>query len=287
MHTAKTRIIIFLTDYLTALIAWILFFYFRKTYIELAPFELSERFFLGVLIIPFFWLGIYYFFGTYRDVKRWYTTRTIVITTKSVVLGTIILFFTLLLDDYVYAYSAYYKLILALFLLQYLLTLIPRLIITYSIVSKVHRRVWGFKTLLIGGSSKAVEIYREIEQLPKGVGNQFVGFVNLNGIDKEISDELPHIGHVDELEKILAQEQIEEVIIALDSTEHEKLKQLIVRIQGKDIRIKIIPDMFDLLSGSVKMSNIFGALLIEVEENIMPFWQTIVKRWVEDRKSVV
>jgi exopolysaccharide biosynthesis polyprenyl glycosylphosphotransferase len=287
MNVGRTKTIIVLTDYCTALLAWILFFYFRKTKIELVPFEVSDRFYLGVLLIPFFWLGIYYFFGTYKDIKRWYTTRTIVITTKSVVIGTIVLFFTLILDDYVYSYSAYYESILALFLLQYFLTIIPRLLITYNIVSKIHRRIWGFRTLLIGGSSKAVEIFREIEQLPKGIGSQFVGFVNLNGIDKEIANELPHIGHVDDLERILEEEQIEEVIIALDSTEHEKLKQLIIRIQGRDIRIKIIPDMFDLLSGSVKMSNIFGALLIEVEENIMPFWQTIVKRWIDVVFSVI
>ena len=45
--------------------------------------------------------------------------------------------------------------------------------------------------------------------------------------------------------------------------------------------------MFDLLSGSVKMTNIFGALLIEVNEEIMPFWQFVIKRLMDIFVSMI
>jgi exopolysaccharide biosynthesis polyprenyl glycosylphosphotransferase len=45
--------------------------------------------------------------------------------------------------------------------------------------------------------------------------------------------------------------------------------------------------MYDILSGSVKMTNIFGALLIEVNQEVMPFWQQSFKRFIDIFLSVM
>jgi exopolysaccharide biosynthesis polyprenyl glycosylphosphotransferase len=39
--------------------------------------------------------------------------------------------------------------------------------------------------------------------------------------------------------------------------------------------------MYDILSGSVKMTNIYGALLMEVNTDSMPIWQEMVKRLLD------
>jgi exopolysaccharide biosynthesis polyprenyl glycosylphosphotransferase len=84
-----------------------------------------------------------------------------------------------------------------------------------------------------------------------------------------------------DLEKVIREQEIEEVIIALESVEHDKLKSILSRIEGGDYSIKILPDMYDILSGSVKMTNIFGALLIEVNAETMPIWQQTIKRFID------
>lgn len=281
MSEKFTKSLLIFSDFLSALFAWSIFFYFRKIYVEEAVFEVSERFFWGILILPLFWLGLYFVQGTYLSIKRLYLMRILSLTIMGTAIGTLFIFFLLLLDDKVNNYSSYYTLFFGLFVLHFFITLIPRLFITYSIVHKIHQKKWGFKTLLIGGSQKAVSVYREIEELPKGIGTDFVGFVNINGIDTDLKEELEHLGHADQLEEVVDDQEIEEVIIALDSSEHERLKQLVSRIQGRHIRIKIIPDMFDLLSGSIKMNNIFGAMLVAVDDEIMPFWQFVFKRIID------
>ena len=45
--------------------------------------------------------------------------------------------------------------------------------------------------------------------------------------------------------------------------------------------------MYDILAGSVKMTNIFGALLIEVNQESMPFWQQAVKRFLDIVLSMI
>ena len=118
--------------------------------------------------------------------------------------------------------------------------------------------------------------------LPKSNGNNFVGFVNINGVDKELESVLPRLGHFDDINSILqSHPNIEEVIIALDSSEHEKLRRIISVLQGYPILIKLIPDMYDIISGSVKMTSIFGTPLIEVNSEMMPIWQQILKRMID------
>jgi exopolysaccharide biosynthesis polyprenyl glycosylphosphotransferase len=171
-------------------------------------------------------------------------------------------------------------------LTHFCLTIVPRLILVSWMVKRIHSGRSGFRTLLIGGSEKAVEVYSEIEQLPRGT-NSFVGFVNLNGVDRYLEDKMPYLGHADNLESVLSKYQIEEVIIALESVEHGRLSSIISRISDSNIVIKILPDMYDILSGSVKMTNIFGALLIEVNQEAMPFWQQALKRFIDILFSVL
>lgn len=266
-----------LLDFFSASVAWGLFFAYRKIVLEKGIFESSTIFLLGILLIPVFWICLYYIIGTYHDVARQHRIKILGQTAFSSVFGTIFLFFLIIIDDQAY-YSEYYRSFFALLGLHFVITLIPRLIITQYCVNQIHKRKFGFKTLLIGGSEKAVAIYDEITALPKGIGNDFIGFVNLNGIDKHLEEKLPYLGKIDQLEKVLHEKKIEEVIIALDTTEHERLKEIISRISGNNVKIKLLHDMYDILSGSVKMTNLFGAILIEVDNQTMPLWQVHIKR---------
>ena len=275
-----------LVDWLCAVIAWFLFYYLRKTYVEGVEFSVSRSFYLGLLLVPLLWLLLYFLQGTYHNVKRLYRFKVFSLTFSATVIGSVLIFFLLLIDDTIAGYQMYYKSVSLLFVSHFLLTIIPRLILVSSLVRRIHSGGGGFNTLLIGGSDKAVEIYNEMNQLPKSV-NRFVGFVNLNGVDRYLEDSLLYLGHANNLENVLRDYDIEEVIIALESVEHDKLKSLISRIEGSNVVIKILPDMYDILAGSVKMTNIFGALLIEVNEESMPFWQQAVKRFLDIVLSLI
>lgn len=73
----------------------------------------------------------------------------------------------------------------------------------------------------------------------------------------------------------------------MESTEHERLRSIISKINDEDIRIKVLPDMYDILSGSVKLTNIFGALLMEVQHDPMPIWQRFLKRIMDFTLSLI
>ncbi|TNF48990.1 MAG: sugar transferase [Bacteroidetes bacterium] len=275
-----------LLDWFFATVSWGAFYYFRKVLIEKVEFTTDSTFYIGICAVPILWLLIFYFQGTYYDVKRLFRFRVFNLTFAGVLIGSVLLFFTLLLDDQINSYQEYYKSILLLFSIYFLSIVIPRLIFVTIVVKKIHQGKMGFKTLLIGGSDRAVEIYNELVQSSKRT-NDFIGFVNLNGVDRKLEGSLEYLGHADQLETIMMEYEIEEVIIALESVEHDRLKSIISRIEGGDLVIKILPDMYDILSGSVKMTNIFGALLIEVNAEVMPFWQQSTKRFIDVLISVL
>ena len=275
-----------LLDWFSAIASWGLFYYVRKTEIEHMPFMATDSFYLGIAVVPLIWLLLYSLQGTYHDLKRLYRFKLVNLTFIGTLIGSIVLFFLLLLDDEISEYTVYYKSILLLFGIHFFVTLIPRLTFVTVLVKRIQSGKNAFRTVLIGGSEKAVEIYKEITQIPKNI-YQFIGFININGVDRQLEKELTYLGHIDDLEHILRENKVEEAIIALESTEHDKLKSIVSRLEGGNLSIKILPDMYDILSGSVKMSNIFGALLIQLNVETMPVWQQTVKRLIDVVVSII
>jgi exopolysaccharide biosynthesis polyprenyl glycosylphosphotransferase len=273
-------------DWLTALFSWSIFFYFRKSLIENEPFNFGESFFLGVFFIPISWVLLYALQGTYNETRRMFRLRILNLTLLSSIAGSILIFFTLLLDDYVKTYQDYYQSFLLLFGIHFISTAFVRLGLTTILVNSVRKSGQGFKTLIVGGNEKALEVYKELLGLPKNV-NQFTGYVNINGVDHQLKTHIPNLGNLAQIEEVIQKNDIEEVIIAIESSDHNRLKDILVRIDDGKLKIKVLPDMYVILAGSVKMTNIYGALLIEINSDPMPFWQRALKRIMDILLSVI
>jgi exopolysaccharide biosynthesis polyprenyl glycosylphosphotransferase len=273
-------------DFCFAASAWGLFFYVRKTQIENQDFIADSKFYLGLLLIPLFWVFFYFIQGTYHDIRRMFRLKLINLSLIASLLGTITLFFALLIDDDVRSYQNYYRSIFFLFGIHFIFTVIPRLVFNTVLIQNIRKNGHGFKTLIIGGNEKAVEIYMELMQQKQNT-NSFIGYVNVNGKDKLLDGTLPYLGHATDLEETLNKYEVEEVIIAVENSDHNRLKDIISRIDNGNIRIKILPDMYAILSGSVEMMNIYGALLIEIIPDVMPFWQQTVKRFMDVLISLI
>ena len=279
--TEKQRtILLVFFDFITAALVWFIFYAYRITRIEQVEFIFKDGFFLGMAVIPFCWIFLYALQGSYHNTYRHYRLKTIKHTLYGTLIGVLIVFFAVLLDDFnpVLLYQQYYKLFAVYFVLHLLITLIPRLIFTTIHVKKIHAGKFGFKTLIIGGSTTAVDLVNELKTLKPASGHDLVGFVNINGSDFHLQHMIPLFGSFDEIGKIIHAQEIEEVIIALESTDHERLKGIITHLSSYNIRISIIPDAYDILSGQVHMNSIFGALLLTTNTNNMPDWQVSSKR---------
>ena len=95
-----------------------------------------------------------------------------------------------------------------------------------------------------------------------------------NGLGKYIEC----LGNTNELLTVIDVKKIDQVIIALDKKQYQLAESLINLLIEKPVDIKLAPSMIDILSGSVKTNNVFSATLIDLQTNLLPFWQQNIKR---------
>ncbi len=293
LNRRAERIKYFIADFVTAALAWVSFYVYRKLYIEPLKFEESvdivfnERFYYALILIPVFWVNFYYLTGYYADPFRKSRLGELGKTLLHTSVGVLVLFFAFILDDEIPNYRSYYYLFFALFTLHFSYTFIARLIFSTITAHKVHKREIGFNTLIIGSSDRAVKLYEELESAKKSSGFKLMGFVHLNGgKHMELKEFLPHLGHADNVANLIRKHRIEDVIIAVESSEHPLITKLLSKLYPLNVYVKIIPDMYDILSGQVKMTSIFGAPLIDIQQQIMPVWQRSMKRAIDIGLSI-
>lgn len=274
-----------IADFIAAVLAWSLFFIYRKysfyAYVFKEPDLIfsDPNFYLGIVIIPLFWLILYILSGAYKDVYRKSRLHELGQTLLTTLVGAICIFFAFILDDLIISYRTYYQSFLVLYGLHFCLTYFFRLILTTITVRRIHNKKIGFNTLLIGSRKNAVNIYHDVENQVKSSGNRFNGFVRISG-DKpdHLTGILPCMGDIGDLREIIRQNKIEEVIIANERSEKDSVDDIISLLGETGVIIKIIPDMRDILMGFVKTSAIWGAPLIQVTTELMPAWQVSIKR---------
>jgi exopolysaccharide biosynthesis polyprenyl glycosylphosphotransferase len=276
-----------ITDVISAAVSWSLFYIYRKKYIEAElfgddfTFNFDNNFFFGFFLIPVFWFLLYGLTGTYRDIFRRSRLKELGQTLMISLIGVLIIFFLLILDDQIISYKTYYQSFIVLFILHFGITFTSRLILSTITVNKVHNRIIGFNTIIIGSNEKALALYNEMKSQVKSSGNKFVGFVHVDNNVHLLEPYLPNLGSFSEIKDVIKKHQVEEAIIAIESSEHENLGKILNDLSDVNVIIKIIPDMYDILSGSVKMSSIFDAPLIEINREIMPVWQKYAKRMLD------
>lgn len=283
-----------IADFIAAMSAWALFFVYRKKveYVGVSweILQKDQNFWLGVFLIPTCWLLLYAIFDKYNDIYRLSRIATLARTFFLTFLGVVFLFFTLIIDDFVRDYTTYFYSFLVLFSLHYILTSVSRVILLTRAKQRLQSGLVAYNTVIIGGDKKAMDIYEEISNTDIAQGNRFVGFIDANGNSKNLLiKHLPLLGSLNELEKIISDQHIEEVIIAVESTEHDRLRSILNTLFdfGEKVFVKIIPDMYDILLGNVKMNHVYGAVLIEIRQDLMPRWQLIVKRGMDISVSII
>ena len=272
-------------DYFAAAIAWSLFFLYRKVSVDpqiinfLDEIITDKKYWVGIIVIPISWLILYVMVGTYRKIYRKGRLKELGQTILITLFGVTVIFFALILDDVIVSYMSYYQSFLVLFALHFLFTYSGRLILTSITVYKVHNKLLGFNTIIVGSNGNAISIYKEIENQEKSAGNIFVGFVNAHEFDfYKLSKYLPHLGHYNDLKKLINENNVKEIIIAIERKESNTIEKIVTKLEETDVVIRVIPLMEDFLMGTVKMTSIFHTPLIQISPDLMPAWQQSLKR---------
>jgi exopolysaccharide biosynthesis polyprenyl glycosylphosphotransferase len=273
-----------LMDYFTAAISWLLFYFFRSNILgDKHAYPISPRAWsLILVIVPIGWLVLYSLAGTYHALYKKSRLAEFTLTFVCSLLGSIVLMILFVLNDPHIGFSYYYLSFGALTGIHFALTFSGR----WLLLNKMKRQLLSgqvyFNTLMAGSQDNAIRIYKETEKNLLDGGYRYKGFVTPDNNGKNgIHKMLPKLGSVNELEKIIDNNNIQLVVLAMEKNEQLLLEKIINRLSEKDVEIKILPNTLDILSGSVKTSNVMGAVLIDLQTGLMSEWQQNIKRLID------
>lgn len=274
-------------DLLSAMAAWAIFYFMRAKgegkSLDHGVWD-DHNFWYGLVIIPLAWIIFYWIFDRYQDIYRLSRLTTLIRTFFLTLAGVIIIFFTLLLDDQADDVSDYVQSFIRLFLLHFSITALVRMVILTAASRKLRAGKITYTTIIIGGNQKALELFEDIRTRKKSLGNRLIGFIEseTNG-SQALQGHLPKLGNINDLSSIIESYEVEEALVAIETSEHNKLKGILDVLfdYNEQVLVKIIPDMYDILLGSVKMNYLYGAVLIEIRQGLMLNWEKLVKRLMD------
>ena len=282
-------------DFLGAALTWIIFFIYRKYNVNPDLFQCFQeavlndpKLYIGLISYPFYWVILHAFVGYYYKINCKSRLKELSITFFITLIGSLILFFVFILDDIVNSPNDYIRYYFILFLSQFFLTYIPRVIITTHVISKIHKGVLGTNIVIIGSDKIALNTYKSIIKQYPAYSNFILGYVMISeDEDNVLTEELPCLGTLKNLLDIVNEHHIEELIIAIQNGKRKHIESIMMMINGRDIILKIIPQTEDFLLRNVRTSSVIQEPLISISPEFLPDWQRYIKRIFDIFCSIV
>ncbi len=275
------RALVLTSDILGINFAFLIYYYFR---VASGWFDMLLE---PILIVPMlfftlYWLTVFTFGGMYR---KWFAqSRIDEITTllKTTLIGSAIIFFVIFVDDMSHNVNTGQRWLIVIywFVLFFLVSVGRFNIRTVQrklLINGVGRR----NTLIVGFNEKSNKIHSEIQE-HRGLGLDVIGY--LTAQEENFTKSFrgaPVLGQLSEVEEIVKKHNVQEIIIGLSTKFHDEIVEVISRVEGMGIGLKMIPDLYDILSGQAKTTQLYAMPLIDINPQLLSEWEKVVKRTMD------
>jgi exopolysaccharide biosynthesis polyprenyl glycosylphosphotransferase len=282
MSKQKEQLILLLVDFLMINGAWVLYYFIRIRSGWISLYVAEPELWGPLAVVYVYWLLLFFFFGLYRS---WYAqSRFDEFATlfKTVSFGTLVLFFIVFVDDTATSSPVHSRLLILIYWFVLLVMVGTGRMAVRSFQRHLLEAGIGVRnSLIVGWSDRARELFDMVKKHP-ALGYRVVGFVKpdfASGSDEYKGVKV--LGNIDTIQRTIAEYDVREVLIALDSSEHDKLLRVIERCNSQQIGLKILPDLYDIISGQARTNQIYGFPLIEIMPQLMPAWEKSAKRLID------
>jgi exopolysaccharide biosynthesis polyprenyl glycosylphosphotransferase len=272
------KYLLLLVDFLTINFAWVIYFYIR---VETGwfSFRIIPEMLIPMLVIYFYWLVVFTFVGMYRT---WFASSRfdeLSSLFKATFVGIFILFSLIFISDYIEGIESSKRILIFIYWALLLVFVGTGRLLFRSVQRGLLVKGIGRKNALIAGfNQKAHEVHNQILEHP-ALGLDVVGYVAINpdNLNKNYKN-VKALATLDNLIEAVNSTQSKEVIIALEKEDHDLLVDIISKLENKGIGLKIVPDLYEILSGQARTSQIYGVPLIDIMPELMPEWEKKLKR---------
>jgi exopolysaccharide biosynthesis polyprenyl glycosylphosphotransferase len=148
-------------------------------------------------------------------------------------------------------------------------------LLKHLIRQSLHRHGYLLRRLLIVGDTDVARRLAHTCRQHDNLGYRVVGLV-YNGLPAD--DAPPPLGRIDELETLIPQHRVDEVIVALPGREHDQVLEIAHRCQKHSVRIRVVPDLFDVVMARATVTEIDDIPLIGLRDPVISGYRSWVKR---------
>lgn len=275
-------------DWLTTATAFLIFNICRgfilNDYSEVMEFVFSKKLIIENAVIPFCALGIYWLSGYYNLPFGKSRLQELVTTLFSGLIISTGIYLVLLINDGTGDRKINYELIGILIGLFFLIPYTGRCLITNHAMDLFREHRLEFRTLIAGNSEMSRRIAARLNKGPVRIGSRVIGFVSIPG--EENVDDGERVYQLDEVEEVCRREDIDQIVIASDLYNEQRVLLLLYKLFHLDIPIKIAPDTFSYVTSSIRLSDIFGEPFVDLTTPSLSEASKNVKRMMDVVVSV-
>jgi exopolysaccharide biosynthesis polyprenyl glycosylphosphotransferase len=129
----------------------------------------------------------------------------------------------------------------------------------------VRRRTSPERLVLVGTGQVAALVARKIESHPE-YGSELLGYVHADGDHRHIEsmDDLRCLGAMSDFERVCREADVERVIVAFSSAQHERLLDVIRISKRLRVKISVVPRLFEVIGPGVEIDQVEGMTLLGV-----------------------
>ncbi|MCX6639833.1 MAG: exopolysaccharide biosynthesis polyprenyl glycosylphosphotransferase [bacterium] len=171
---------------------------------------------------------------------------------------------------------SYSRVLLAVvFLTSLVLMGLSRLLLNSLHDKMMARGVNATRVLLVGCGETAQMLVEKTHNFPT-LGYYVVGFIAEAGLGKRyLGKEI--LGSTQDILKIIEEYQVDEVIFARPNLSREKVLNLIVHLENADVSVKMISDLYDIVTSQTVIDGIADIPMIEIHKQRFRRLQDLVK----------
>jgi polysaccharide biosynthesis protein PslA len=270
-----------LADLIVCIFTWLCFYYLR-TKIYDYDFNIPPGFYIGLFLYSAGWIMLYFLSGTYNSLYQKSRLTEFLKTLITSLVGCLFLLFFFILKNPHENNANYYSEFFALLVPIFICSFTVRMIFLSIAKKQLQERKVFFNALLIGSGKRAAQFYTDFVNYKEQSGYIITGFVNTNGHNTFTFPEIIKLhGNYNNLAAIIKEDNIEEVIIAVEKNERDLITKILQDLSDKEVNIKITPDTVDIISGALQTNNVMGVPLIDIHSGLLPSWQQNIKRAID------
>ncbi|MCX7983455.1 MAG: undecaprenyl-phosphate glucose phosphotransferase [Bacteroidetes bacterium] len=285
MKFKKEILATLIVDFVTINLAYGVYYYLRIKS-GLIPYGIEPDAVLPMIVVYIYWLIVFSLFGLYRVWYEQSRIDEIVTIIKTTGIGVLLLFFLIFIDDVTTDSQIPIRIVIVYYwLLVTGFVVIGRLAVRYVQRQLLLAGIGVRNTLIIGWNEKAFQLCDMIVKHP-ALGYSMVGFITTENKLPRRSKRLQYkgfriLGTIHQLPQFIESKDIQTVLIGLDSTEHKELLEVLRYCDRDDVTIRIVPDLYDIVSGQARINSIYGMPLMEVRPQLMKPWEEVAKRMLD------